>query len=156
MDIEFNESQSFNQRWIWLTLVAIFTLLILVLSTTYLLGDNETSFDSIELLTSSFIVIVVALFFAFVKLKTTVNSVGIKVSMKPFVDKSFVWTEINHVCVLKYTPITGVGIRFFTKYGTVYRMKGDRGMYIELNNGEKLLIGTQKEEELAKVVEFLQ
>ena len=47
----------------------------------------------------------------------------------------------------------GYGIRLGSKYGTVYNMKGNRGLAIELNNGKKFVIGTQKEMELKNVVE---
>ena len=48
------------------------------------------------------------------------------------------------------------GIRLGSKYGTVYNMSGDKGLAIELNNGKKFVIGTQKELELKKVVEKCQ
>lgn len=156
MDLKFRESQGFNQSWIWLVLSAISILLFFALYNQFIGGYDEVYFDRSELIISSFIVLSVVLMFAFVKLKTSVDSKGIKVSMIPFVSKSYAWSEVDNACVLKYNSVNGVGIRLFTKYGRVYRMKGNRGVFVELKNGNKFLIGTQKEEELAKVIEFLQ
>ncbi len=45
-----------------------------------------------------------------------------------------------------------LGIWLFTKYGTVYNTRGNKGLALELKNGKKFLIGTQKMEELSEVV----
>lgn len=46
-----------------------------------------------------------------------------------------------------------LGIRFGSKYGTAYNMKGNYGLAIKLKNGQKFLIGTQKVEELGQFLE---
>jgi hypothetical protein len=55
--------------------------------------------------------------------------------------------------VLNYGFVGGWGVRLWTKYGTVYNVKGNIGLAIELKNGTKFLIGTQKEIELRSFLE---
>ena len=50
----------------------------------------------------------------------------------------------------------GWGIRLWTKYGTVFNIKGKKGLAIELYSGKKFLIGTQKEIELIEFVKIME
>lgn len=61
--------------------------------------------------------------------------------------------DIKSAKVVNYGFVGGWGIRLWTAYGTVYNIKGNKGLAIELFNGEKFLIGTQKENELKIIVE---
>jgi hypothetical protein len=115
-------------------------------------GDNPMP-DS-GLVISTLVIALLLLMFVFLRLKTTVDSEGIKMSLYPFRSKKVLWTEVEHACVLKYGFVGGWGVGFSSKYGTVYNIKGNRGLFIEQKNGKKFLIGTQKEKELAKVIEF--
>ena len=60
---------------------------------------------------------------------------------------------MKHAEIVNYEFVGGWGIRLWTKYGTVYNTKGDKGLAIELQNGKKFLIGTQKATELSKIIE---
>ncbi|CAI8186636.1 MAG: Uncharacterised protein [SAR116 cluster bacterium] len=73
---------------------------------------------------------------------------GIQIHFFPFTKKRVEWNEIKHMKVLNYGFVGGWGVRLWTKYGTVYNVKGNIGLAIELKNGTKFLIGTQKEIEL--------
>lgn len=54
--------------------------------------------------------------------------------------------------LVNYGFVGGWGIRLGTKYGTVYNTKGNKGLFILLNNGKKYCIGTQKEDELREII----
>ena len=157
MKIEFKESQKFTQWWLWLILTSILLLFVYGLYTQLYLGQafGDNPMSDTGLIFSSVAVTVLFLMFFFIKLKTTVNSEGIKMSFLPFKRKKVVWSEVKNACVLNYGFVGGWGVRLWTKYGTVYNIKGNKGLFVELKNGKKFLIGTQKEEELAKVIEFL-
>ena len=58
------------------------------------------------------------------------------------------WTEIKSVKLLDYGFVGGWGIRFWTKYGTVYNIRGSKGLLLEFSDGKTIVVGTQKEEEL--------
>ncbi len=94
--------------------------------------------------------------FFIMKLKTTINTNGIQISFFPFTKKKVLWSEIKNIKVMNYGIVGGWGIRLWTKYGIVYNMRGNKGLAIELKDGKKFLIGTQKEAELKTVVEKCQ
>lgn len=90
--------------------------------------------------------------FGFMRLKTEIFQDEIRINFFPFVKKRINWNEIKSVEIVNY-GFVGWGIRLWTKYGTVYNTKGNKGLAIELLNGKKFLIGTQMEKELNVVVE---
>ena len=71
----------------------------------------------------------------------------------PFTRIRVEWNEIKNAKVVNYGFVGGWGIRLWTQYGTVYNMKGNKGLAIELKTGKKFLIGTQKEVELDNFLE---
>ncbi len=87
-----------------------------------------------------------------IKLKTTIDTNKIEMNFFPFVRRTIKWTEIKKAEVVNYGFVGGWGIRLWTQYGTVYNIKGNKGLAIELLNGKKYLIGTQKETEMNEIV----
>lgn len=87
------------------------------------------------------------------RLKTTIDSQGIQMQFYPFVSKHIRWEQIKNIKVVNYGFEGGWGIRFWTKYGTIYNIKGNKGLAIELQNGKRFLIGTEKEFELKQLLE---
>ena len=53
---------------------------------------------------------------------------------------------------MNYGCVGGWGIRLWTKYGTIYNIKGNKGLAVKLLSGKKFLIGTQKGNELSEIV----
>jgi len=62
--------------------------------------------------------------------------------------------DIKEWKVIRYTFV-GYGYRLSFKYGSVHNMSGNKGLFIVTDKGEKILIGTQRMEELAKVLSDL-
>ena len=71
------------------------------------------------------------------QLKTTVDRNGIEMRFVPFIYKKITWNEIESAEVLNYGFVGGWGIRLWTKYGTVYNIKGNKGLAIKLKNGKQ-------------------
>ena len=94
----------------------------------------------------------IILFFR-IRLITNINQNEIRMKFFPFVKKHINWKDVKSAEIVNYGFVGGWGIRLWTKYGTVYNTKGNKGLAIELKNGKKFLIGTQKETELNNVVE---
>jgi len=103
----------------------------------------------------------VILLFLFLKLKTRIDQNGISFQFTPFhfEKKHFSWNEINKVYVRNYDAISefgGWGIKggvFWRKSkGKAYNVKGDIGLQLELKNGKRVLIGTQKKLEIERVL----
>ncbi|MGB5377127.1 MAG: hypothetical protein WBN26_04005, partial [Muriicola sp.] len=57
--------------------------------------------------------------------------------------------------VVKYSPLIGYGLRFWTPHGTVYNVKGNRGLSLILKNGKKCMIGTQRYREVEDIIQRL-
>ncbi len=43
----------------------------------------------------------------------------------------------------------------WTDYGTVYNIRGSKGLLVELNDGKTFVIGTQKEKDLRNILNEL-
>lgn len=104
---------------------------------------------------------VVGLLFFFMKLKTTVDNTGIRVSYFPFIkEKHYTWEKIEKAWVRKYKPLAeygGWGIRAKSLKGKnmAYNVWGNNGLQLQLKSGKKLLIGTQKTNELVSFLSQL-
>ncbi len=154
MKIEFKEEQKFTQRWLWLILLPIGFLPIIGIYKQIILGESFGNKPMSNIGLIIFAIFIFSLFglFIFMKLKTDIDNDKIEMSFFPFVKKTTKWTDIKKVEVVNYGFVGGWGIRLWTKYGTVYNIRGNKGLAIELLNGKKYLIGTQKETEMKKIV----
>tara|TARA_B110000261_G_scaffold42805_1_gene50276 strand:+ start:125 stop:619 length:495 start_codon:yes stop_codon:yes gene_type:complete len=155
MSIAFKETQKFSQWWLWLILIAIGALPVsglykqLYLNEAF--GDKPMS-DLGLIIFAVFVFSLIAMFW-FVRLKTEIDQNGISMHFFPLVKKRVNWKEIKNAEIVNYGFVGGWGIRLWTKYGTVYNMKGNKGLAIALTDGKKFLIGTQKPEELTTILE---
>lgn len=151
----FIEKQKFTQWWLWGGLIALFVASLFAFYKQIIvhepLGDNPAP-NSLIYTSLIIFFLLVALFYT-IELRTNINKDFIQVQFFPFVKKDIKWHEIETVKVVNYGFVGGWGIRLWTKYGTVYNIKGKIGLAIELKNGKKLLIGTQKETELKAFIE---
>ncbi len=100
------------------------------------------------------------IFFLSLKLTTTVTEMAIYVQFKPLMIKqqTIPFSEITSIQVETYHPIKefwGYGIRLSIDGAKAYNIKGNHGIRIELKNGKKMLIGTQKTDEIKEVLESI-
>ena len=154
MKIEFKEEQKFTQWWLWLILVGTGTLPILGIYKQLIIGEKfgDKPMSDLGLIIFAVFVFSLIAMFWFVRLKTEIDQNEIRMRFFPLVKKRVNWKEIKNAEIVNYGFVGGWGIRLGTQYGTVYNMKGNKGLAIELVNGKKFLIGTQKETELNKIV----
>lgn len=155
MKTEFKEEQKFNQWWLWLILILMGVLPLIGIYKQLILGEKlgDNPMSDISLLIFSIITFSLVGLFLIMKLKTSIDKNGINMHFFPFIKKSVDWQQIKNVKVVNYGFVGGWGIRLWTKYGTVYNVKGDKGLEIVLKSGKKFLIGTQKETELSTIIE---
>ena len=150
--ILFQEKQRFNRWWLWLLLAVIGYF---VFEPIYL-SINENEILSLDQWMGLIILGLVILLFVLVKLETKIQNEGIYVKFFPVVPKFkfYPWEEISTAVVRKYSPLMeygGWGIRF-GRNGKAYNIKGNKGLQLKFKSGNALLIGTQKAEELQKVL----
>lgn len=151
----FKEEQKFTQWWLWLILLGIGLMPIYGIYKQLILEEkfgNRPMSDLGLIIFSVFIFGFIAMFL-FIRLKTEIDENEIRMNFFPFTKRKASWKEIKNVEIVNYGFVGGWGIRLGTKYGTVYNTKGNKGLAIELTNGKKFVIGTQKETELNATVE---
>lgn len=142
----YSEKQSF---WTW-WLVILFVGLFVWLSYPFLLSDKTfTSEDWVGLG-----VLILVLMLLFVKLHTRIDKEGITIRFFPFVIKrTWSWDMIDSVYIKKYSIVDygGWGYRV-GKNGIAYNTKGNFGLQLILKNGARIMIGTQRPEEVKDIV----
>jgi len=150
MKVLFKETQKFRQLWLWILLLSSsFVPIYLIYK-----DSRENSFSNDHLLTIIIFVSVILLLW-FSTLETIITEKYIQVKYFPFVNKTFQLNDIKFMKVIDYGFVGGWGIRFWTKYGTVYNTSGSKGLHIKLATGKSYVIGTQKPEELQRIINQL-
>lgn len=159
--ILFYEIQKFKQWWLWLPLI-LFNLFFWVGIYMQIIkgipyGSKPMSNNA--LLLSTILFAFFTLLFTQLKLETIIKEDGICIRFFPFhlKFKCFQWSNISKAYLLKYSPISdfgGWGVRLKKNY-TAYSVSGNMGLHIELHNGRKILIGTNKPDELMNVLQRL-
>jgi len=99
--------------------------------------------------------IVLPSFAYYAKLITDVRTDGIYLNFFPMYSKTVAPRDIISYEIRQYRPLVeygGWGIRFAPHKKRAYTMGGDRGVELELTDGKRLLIGSQRPEELASAV----
>lgn len=163
--ILFKEEQKFTQWWLWLLLLVPFFFVIYnffnakkVISVieengndgfVHALSETNIAYGSII---PVIILLLVLLLFVLMKLKTTIITEHIKMAYFPFFSKTWKWEDIKTANIITY-GFVGYGIRISFKHGMVYNVKGNKGLALILKNGKKIVIGTQKPEELEKIIQ---
>ena len=153
--MKFKEEQKFTQWWLWLIIIGVGILPLVGIYYQLILGQKfgNNPMSDIGLIVLAVSIFGLIILFWFVRLKTEIDQNEIRMNFFPFVSKRTKWDEIKSVEIIDYGFVGGWGIRLWTKYGTVYNIKGNKGLAIELVNGKKFLIGTQREKELKKFIE---
>jgi hypothetical protein len=149
----FFEIQKFTQWYIWLLIL----LPVAAFVVAFLLSPNA-SYQETEWRVGAVAIFLAIVLFGSFKLTTKVNSKGVFVQFFPihFKEKAFLWKDIKSTEVKTYAPIIdfgGWGVRYsITGKGMAYNVSGDKGLQLELNSGKKVLIGTQKPDELSQYI----
>lgn len=153
---EFNETQKFNQWWVWaiIFITDIIALLFLYNFISEFWSKNLDFPIVISFILIIFTVIAVNAIFIYSKLITKITPEGIYIKYIPFhfKFKKYNWEELEKIYVREYSPIGeygGWGYRFsITGKGRAYNTSGNMGLQLNFINGKKLLIGTQNSIEL--------
>jgi hypothetical protein len=153
MKIVFTEVQKFTQWWLWILLIGIGILPIVGMYKQFVLGETfgDNPMSDLGLIIFCAVVFGLIAMFWLLRLKTEIDQNEIRINFFPFLSKKVPWNDIKSADIVNY-GFVGYGIRFGSTYGTVYNTNGNTGLAIELRNGKKFVIGTQKEHELNAIV----
>ncbi len=155
--ILFEETQKFNQWWLFLLLCL--PLFVIFFSFDWgqdpesTIGSGNISF-SLTLPEGFFVILIVVLltliFFKYASLTVKIDKEKIRIKHLVFYRRTIYWKDVQAAEIVKY-GFVGYGIRLSFKHGTVYNVKGNKGLEITFTNGSKCLIGTQRPDELAEI-----
>ena len=160
----FEEEQRFRQPWIWaIVLSSVVGLLVvfgyglveqLVLKEPF--GDNPASDTGLIIAAVTTFVVgggsILLLYKA--KLTTKLDPNCLHIVFSPLRRRDIPLSDIAHWEARTYNPIRdygGWGIRVGRR-GRAYNVSGNRGVELQLTNGKKLLIGSQRSEELSAAI----
>ena len=158
----FSEEQRFDQLWLKVPLYVLAVVNIVLFAYGFYKqliagkpwGDNPMSDVGLVFVTFFVFLIWGGVFFLFEKTKlfTTIYENRILLRFPPFFykEKSIPARIIQKMEVRKYNPIKefgGWGLRYGFK-GKAYNVKGNMGLQIQFINGKRLLVGTQKPDQV--------
>lgn len=159
-EVLFHEVQRFRQIWIWVIILLICGLCLWAFIQQIILdepfGNNPASDTVLIIICIVFGLGFPALFFT-LKLTTEVRTDGLYYRFTP-IHRSFrriAFEDITKYEMRTYKPIReygGWGIRYGPN-GTAYNISGNRGLQLELLSRKKILIGSQRAEELFEAVD---
>lgn len=144
----FEERQRFVNRTLALALLGL-----LVLATVFAWRDLRSHLPVGRQLTMFLPAALVALLLL-LELHVTVADAGVRIRMLPFANRTIDPAQIVRWEARTYRPIReygGWGVRFGPR-GRAYNVSGDRGVELTLTNGKRVLIGSQRSEELAAAI----
>lgn len=161
-EILFTERQKFTQWWLWLILLGVSGLSIFSVCKRIV---DERHFgekpSDIGLLILTGMTLLFTVLFVNCRLELTIKKDGIYVRFFPFHLKfrHYNWDGMIKSYVRQYSPLIeygGWGLRFgiFGK-GKAFNVSGDKGLQLEFTNRKRLLIGTNKPDELTEILNKL-
>lgn len=159
-EILFTETQKFRQWWIWLMLLGVNGIHLFGIFKQVIRGEQfgDHPMSSTALIISVAVTFLISLFILNVRLETILKKDGIYVRFFPFhiKFKNYSWDTITRSYIRKYSALSdygGWGVRIGTfEKGTAFNVSGNKGLQLEFGNNNKLLIGTNKPEELLTVL----
>lgn len=147
----FREEQRFRQPWLW-SLIALATALEVTLAV--VLPGAGTVGGLVVLATALLLPVLLAL----LTLRTEVRPDGLHLRFWPLVRHRHLRPdEIVEATARTYRPIVeygGWGLRFGRR-GSAYNTSGNRGVQLLLASGRRLLIGSQRADELATAIDAM-
>ncbi len=158
MNIHFREEQRFRQLWL-LAMMGVPALLIfygayrqLALGRPW--GNNPMPDVGLALFLAGYLLFL--FWFLGLKLVTEVRDQELYIKfVRLWRARRIPLDQIRQATALTYSPILdygGWGIRW-GRNGMAYNVSGDRGVLLELASGKKVLVGSQRAEDLARAIE---
>ena len=160
-DVLFFEKQKFTHWWLWLILMLVNGLFIFGVYKQVLCGQQfgNKPMSNNGLIVACILTILITFFIYSLSLETLIKKDGIYVRFFPFhlSFKHFTWDKISKSFVREYHPIGeygGWGLRLgLFGVGNAYNVSGNKGLQLEFFDRKKLLIGTQKPQDITAVLE---
>jgi hypothetical protein len=150
----FAETQRFSQWWLWLLFIALGLLPMYMIYKQLILGIpvGQKPMPDAGVIVFALFIYALILFLATIRLSTEITNTEIRLRFFPFIKMTLKWDDVATARIVDYGFVGGWGIRLGTKYGTVYNIWGRLGMAIEMKNHRRYCIGTQRSQDLKRVL----
>lgn len=152
--VRFHEVQRFTQPWVWaLCAIPVGFTWVALISQVFLgrpLGDRPAP-DGVIWLMWGLIGVGIPALLAAVRLEVRVTDRELQVRYRPFYRRTFLRRELRSHRARTYRPLLeygGWGLRWTPWAGTAFNVRGNRGVQLVLGNGKRLLLGSQRADEL--------
>lgn len=159
---DFSEVQRFRQRWLWilLTLVMLAILgvfghgIIQQLVYDHPWGERPLSDNLLLLVVIAVFIFCAGLIYLFynLRLETRVFDDRVELHFYPVWRKTISLDQVKQCEARTYSPLKeygGWGIKYGFKNGWAYNIMGNQGVQLILNDGKRILIGSQQASVLA-------
>jgi hypothetical protein len=155
----FREEQSFRQPWVWACVLGPMLLIACGIAWQVMSGKPWGShpLPIAALLWIEVLLAVIALWVYKMRLVTEVRADALRVQFRWLWRPRIIpFAEIQSYHAVTYNPLReygGWGIRYGGAGDMAYNVSGDRGVRLEFTNGGRLLVGSQRPEELARALD---
>jgi len=148
----YEEIQGYK-KLLWLLIPMPITLVMIF---TFWVAEKDPA-EKTEILYALLLVVavelLVLLMFLNMKLVTRIDKEGITFHYRPFLkSRHYKWTDIKSAAVRRYNAIGeygGWGLKTgWKKNNKAYNVWGNKGLQLELKDGKRILIGTQKHQDM--------
>jgi hypothetical protein len=157
-EVLFTERQRFKQWWLWLILLGINGLFLFGVFKQVIGGQQfgDNSMSNAGLLITTGLTIALTILLVNFRLDTTIKKDGIYVRFFPFhlKFKYYNWDSLTKSFIRQYSPLSeygGWGLRGLSK-NRALSVSGDKGLQLEFKDNKRLLIGTNKPEEITETL----
>ena len=154
----YREVQHMRQWWLWVIIIAAVAIAWWVFIVQIIEGTpfgSKPAPDVVVWIIAMLIGMALPLLFLMLKMITEVRKDRIRIRYFPLYTRIVAVGEIKTYGAVTNRPIRdygGWGIKWAGSRGMAYNVSGNKGVQLELTNGKKLLIGSQKAEELAAAI----
>jgi hypothetical protein len=160
----FKEVQRFDQPWLWILLISLMLVVVgsfgygmfqqLVLGLPW--GERPLSDTALLLVGVASLLLFggIIMLFRSLRLITEVMPEGLAVRFHPLHRKLIPYRQIKSCHARSYRPLLeygGWGIKYGPS-GRAYNVKGERGVQLVLEDGKRILIGSQHADELERAI----
>ncbi len=155
----FREDQRFKQWWVWLLVIVAAASAWWAMVQQVVLdkpfGENPAPDWGVWLF---FVLAGLAfpLLMGSIRLRTEVTADRVSIRYRPFVRRSIPLAEIEQATARTYHPVReygGWGVKGWSSRNIAYNVSGSQGVQLRLKDGRRVLLGSQRTEELARIIE---
>ncbi len=155
----FREEQSFRQPWVWACVLLPMVLIACGIAWQVVSGRpwGNRPLPTVALVGNEMVLAAIAVWVYQMRLVTEVRAAELGVHFQWLWQRRRIpFAEIHSYRAVTYNPIReygGWGIRYGANGAKAYNVSGDHGVQVEFMNGGRLLIGSQRPEELVRALD---